>query len=184
MKFEISFDSQRLAIDLRLARDAVQGPLQLANATSPKSFKILLSTRQYFTSFLANSSKMAYSRSLLHTLCGLLVLFSCTEALKFDLQAFPYRNHKSERCIRNFVSKDTLVVVTATIGGINGDGMVVNMHVGAIGVTNSLYSILTWCYRSKMQLVMSMESRRMLLGRREWHSHRMRIQHLMSASRI
>jgi len=80
---------------------------------------------------------MAYPRSLLHTLCGFLLLLACTEALKFDLQAFPYRNHKSERCIRNFVSKDTLVVVTATIGGVKGDGMAVNMHVSAIGHVTS-----------------------------------------------
>jgi len=76
---------------------------------------------------------MAYPRSLLHSLCGLLLLLAFTEALKFDLQGYPYRNHKSERCIRNFVSKDTLVVVTATIGGLKGDGMIVNMHVSAIG---------------------------------------------------
>jgi p24 family protein delta-1 len=76
---------------------------------------------------------MAYPRSLLHTLCGFLMLLVFTEALKFDLQAYPYRNHKSERCIRNFVSKDTLVVVTATIDGLRGDGMIVNMHVSAIG---------------------------------------------------
>ena len=36
---------------------------------------------------------------------------------------------KGERCIRNFVSKDTLVVVAATVGGARGDGMTVNMHV-------------------------------------------------------
>ena len=52
-------------------------------------------------------------------------------ALKFDLVAHQYRSHKSERCIRNFVSKNTLVVVTATIDGYKGDGMVVNMHVSA-----------------------------------------------------
>ena len=50
-------------------------------------------------------------------------------ALKFDLLAQPGHSSKNERCIRNFVNKDTLVVVTATVGGSKGDGMVVNMHV-------------------------------------------------------
>lgn len=50
--------------------------------------------------------------------------------LKFDLTAHPQGQHKkSERCIRNFVSRDTLVVVTATIGGAKGDGQTVNMHI-------------------------------------------------------
>ncbi|TAQ90879.1 hypothetical protein B7494_g809 [Chlorociboria aeruginascens] len=35
----------------------------------------------------------------------------------------------AERCIMNFVAKDTLVVVTATVDGYKGDGMVVNMHI-------------------------------------------------------
>ena len=55
-----------------------------------------------------------------------------TEALKFDLQAFGQGDHRGERCIRNFVARDTLVVVTATIDGSKGDGMVVNMHVSWI----------------------------------------------------
>lgn len=63
-------------------------------------------------------------------MCSLLLLFTCAQALKFDLQAYPHHDKKSERCIRNFVSRDTLVVVTATLSGSKGDGMVVNMHVG------------------------------------------------------
>ena len=53
-----------------------------------------------------------------------------TYALKFDLVAHPGHSTKNERCIRNFVNRDTLVVVTATISGSKGDGQVVNMHVG------------------------------------------------------
>lgn len=54
-------------------------------------------------------------------------------ALKFDLHAHPPGQHKkSERCIRNFVAKDTLVVVTATVGGTRGDGQEVNIHVCAL----------------------------------------------------
>lgn len=49
--------------------------------------------------------------------------------LKFDLQAHPGNQAKYQRCIRNFVGKDTLVVVTATVSGSQGDGQVVNMHV-------------------------------------------------------
>lgn len=51
-----------------------------------------------------------------------------TTALKFDLTAQPPAS-KNERCIRNFVSRDTLVVVTAILDGRKGDGQVVNMHV-------------------------------------------------------
>ena len=38
-------------------------------------------------------------------------------------------DYKYERCIRNFVAKDTLVLVTAIVDGFKGDGQVVNMHV-------------------------------------------------------
>lgn len=53
-------------------------------------------------------------------------------ALKFDLQAHTGHGSKYERCIRNFVAKDTLVVVTATVSGQKGDGQMVNMHVSSL----------------------------------------------------
>lgn len=53
-------------------------------------------------------------------------------ALKFDLQAHTGHSAKYERCIRNFVAKDTLVVVTATVSGQKGDGQMVNMHVSRL----------------------------------------------------
>lgn len=59
------------------------------------------------------------------TLVLLLCIAQLSTALKFDLPA----NVNNERCIRNFVSKDQLVVVTAIVGGQKGDGQVVNMHV-------------------------------------------------------
>lgn len=63
-------------------------------------------------------------------LCGLLLLVSAANALKFDLLAHPGgENTKKERCIRNFVGSDTLVVVTSTVDGYKGDGMLVNIHV-------------------------------------------------------
>lgn len=59
-------------------------------------------------------------------LCALLVVLLATwaDALKLELAA-----GKPERCIRNWVAKDTLVVVTATVSGSKGDGMMVNMHI-------------------------------------------------------
>ena len=63
-------------------------------------------------------------QSLLYALLSLAILpFSW--ALKFDLAAHTGR----ERCIRNFVAKDTLVLVTAIVDGQKGDGQQVNMHV-------------------------------------------------------
>lgn len=63
-------------------------------------------------------------------LAGLLLLvLPFSSALKFDLAAHTGHNNKYERCIRNFVAKDTLVVVTAIVGGTKGDGQLVNMHV-------------------------------------------------------
>jgi hypothetical protein len=72
---------------------------------------------------------MAFLPSVLRTLSGLLMLLACAEALKFDIEAFTRGDAKGTRCIRNFVAKDTLVVVTATVDGYKGDGMIVNMHV-------------------------------------------------------
>ena len=74
---------------------------------------------------------MARTRSILKHACGLLLLAACSQALKFDLEALPTHNKHSQRCIRNFVAKDTLVVVTATVDGYRDDGMQVNMHVRA-----------------------------------------------------
>ena len=64
-------------------------------------------------------------QTLRHGLCGLFLFATACQALKFDLHA----TNGHPRCIRNFVTKDTLVVVTATVGGSKGDGMLVNMHV-------------------------------------------------------
>jgi len=51
-------------------------------------------------------------------------------ALKFDIQAHPgHESASKERCIRNFVGKDQLVVVTTIVSGSRGDGQTLNMHV-------------------------------------------------------
>lgn len=64
---------------------------------------------------------------------GVLVFFlHLAQALKFDIQAHPgHESASKERCIRNFVAKDTLVVVTASVSGSKGDGQVLNMHVSS-----------------------------------------------------
>jgi hypothetical protein len=65
----------------------------------------------------------------------LLALLPLSFALKFDIQAHPGAESASkERCIRNFVAKDQLVVVTATISGHRGDGQVLNLHVSGLEV--------------------------------------------------
>lgn len=75
---------------------------------------------------------MAPIQSILHSLCSLLLFLTAADALKFDVEAFSRGDLRGQRCIRNFVAKDTLVVVTATVDGTKGDGMVVNMHVSWI----------------------------------------------------
>jgi len=64
----------------------------------------------------------------------LVLLVPLTFALKFDLHAVnSHESARHERCIRNFVAKDQLVVVTAILDGYRGDGQTVNMHVCGIG---------------------------------------------------
>ncbi|ORY65423.1 emp24/gp25L/p24 family/GOLD-domain-containing protein [Pseudomassariella vexata] len=72
---------------------------------------------------------MAPARSLLQYVCSIVLLISSVHALKFDLIAQNQHDRKPERCIRNFVAKDTLVVVTAIVGGQKRDGMTVNMNI-------------------------------------------------------
>ena len=71
---------------------------------------------------------MARLHSFLSALLCLAIL-PFSYALKFDLAAHTGHSNKYERCIRNFVAKDTLVLVTAFISGHKGDGQTVNMHV-------------------------------------------------------
>ena len=70
--------------------------------------------------------------SFLRALSYLLLLASVplVSALKFEVHAFPeHISASKERCIRNFVAKDQLVVVTAHVSGQRGDGQTLNMHV-------------------------------------------------------
>lgn len=57
-------------------------------------------------------------------------LLPLVSALKFDIQAHPgHESQSKERCIRNFVQKDQLVVVTAKVSGSRGDGQTLNVRV-------------------------------------------------------
>lgn len=79
---------------------------------------------------------MASSRSTLQWLCSLLFLVNIAAALKFELRAHSgHESHSKERCIRNFVNKDTLVVVKSIVGGFKGDGMIINIAVCALFAT-------------------------------------------------
>ncbi|KAL1638570.1 vesicle coat component [Diplodia intermedia] len=69
---------------------------------------------------------------LLRALSCLLLLVSlpAVSALKFDIEAHPgHESASKERCIRNFVMKDQLVVVTTITDGSKGDGQKLNMHI-------------------------------------------------------
>ena len=66
-------------------------------------------------------------------------LLSLSHGLKFDLQAHTGQNQRYERCIRNFVARDTLVLVTAIVGGQKGDGQMVNMHVCCFSLSPRTY---------------------------------------------
>lgn len=66
---------------------------------------------------------------ILSTLYLCFALLPISLALKFDIQAHTGHSARYERCIRNFVAKETLVLVTAIVSGSKGDGQMVNMHV-------------------------------------------------------
>ena len=70
--------------------------------------------------------------TLLPTALLFLIVLPLSLALKFDLAAHTGHNSKYERCILNFVGKDTLVLVTAIVDGQKGDGQMVNMHVSLL----------------------------------------------------
>lgn len=78
----------------------------------------------------------------------LLCIAQLSAALKFDIPANP-TNGKNERCIRNFVNKDQLVVVTAIVGGQKGDGQVVNMHVCSLCCSFLLLGVCGFSFPSK-----------------------------------
>lgn len=68
------------------------------------------------------------------------LLVPLTSALHFDLIPNVHSG-KHERCVRNFVGRDQLVVITATVSGSKGDGQVVNMHVRQ-GLTQKTFPLI------------------------------------------
>ncbi|KAI5286837.1 vesicle coat component [Ascosphaera aggregata] len=66
--------------------------------------------------------------SVIRFLAVVTALLLPASALKFDLYA-QQQGKSKEQCVRNFVGKDQLVVVTAIIGGQKGDGQMVHMHI-------------------------------------------------------
>lgn len=71
------------------------------------------------------------------------VIAPLTAALKFDLHPVsPHDAAKYERCVRNFVAKEQLVVVTAILDGYRGDGQKVDMHVSAHIPARSRHTIV------------------------------------------
>ncbi|KAF2859178.1 endoplasmic reticulum vesicle protein 25 [Piedraia hortae CBS 480.64] len=60
----------------------------------------------------------------------ILALITLAAGLRFDMQAHTgHETAKMERCVRNWVSKGQLVVVSATVSGRRGDGQKMNMHI-------------------------------------------------------
>lgn len=130
------------------------------------------------------------ARSALQWLSGVLLLASAANALKFDLPAHSgSESQKKERCIRNFVGQETLVVVTATVDGTKGDGMAVNMHVRCrkyeVEETNMAEeALLTFgANRSAMHWATSTVALEILSASRELLSSHTLTSHLTSASR-
>ena len=88
-----------------------------------------------FEDSTASRSSKELSHHIMTSLKALLLtvfvslFFTFSSALKFDIAAHTGHGNKYERCIRNFVQRETLVVVTAIIDGTKGDGQILNMHV-------------------------------------------------------
>ena len=133
-----------------------------------------------------NSVKAIMARSsLLSTVLLSLIVLPLSLALKFDLAAHTGHNSKYERCIRNFVGKDTLVLVTAIVDGQKGDGQMVNMHVSLLEIYAAATRVADrpGSIRSRMQWGMNTEGRKISLERQGWLSHLTRMRHLTYALR-
>lgn len=90
--------------------------------------------------------------SLLCPLLSFLLLAQLASALRFDLPAVSGHSAKNERCIRNFVLKDQLVVVTAIVDGVKGDGQMVNMHVCFLYTPLGILVVLGQSLRNRIGL--------------------------------
>lgn len=86
----------------------------------------------------ANLLPMKPPYNMFHLALLLFFYTSISQALKFDLAAHTGHDQRYDRCVRNFVTKDTLVLVTAIVDGHKGDGQVVNMHVSGTALNESV----------------------------------------------
>lgn len=109
----------------------------------------------------------------------LLSPIALTQALKFELYAQP-EAELTPRCIRNFVGADTLVVVTAIVGGERGQGQRVNIDVYPMDYTPSAF----WYVRFVIPKAMITVVPGMLMGKSEWRLLPMVKLLLMSVSKI
>lgn len=129
---------------------------------------------------------MATSHALLQRLCSWALFLTLVSALKFDIEAFHQGDARATRCIRNFVAKDTLVVVTATVDGTKGDGQVLNMHVsftlGRFRVCE-VWSVADKYDRLKIPWAMTTVDPRMLLESSVWSLLRTQMHRLTSVSK-
>ena len=97
----------------------------LNNRELPVAYRQHHLCKTQYNRLLATAVNMLFALELLFAF-----LLPLVAALKFDIQAHPgHESASKERCIRNFVAKDQLVVVTATVSGSRGDGQTLNMHV-------------------------------------------------------
>lgn len=125
------------AIQPCLSSSTSRGAIPLDPFTPPppatwyKHRKLLVASRQHHFPYTESHRPRAKHANMLFALELLFAfLLPLVAALKFDIQAHPgHESASKERCIRNFVAKDQLVVVTATVSGSRGDGQTLNMHV-------------------------------------------------------
>jgi hypothetical protein len=122
------------------------------NATTPslhQQQRVLNIERAPLVAYRQHHLRKTESHRLLAKLANMLLaiellfafLLPLVAALKFDIQAHPgHESASKERCIRNFVAKDQLVVVTATVSGSRGDGQTLNMHVSWLRFGKNLWT--------------------------------------------
>ncbi len=119
-----------------MARSYLLGPELFRGSTeAPADGNVIVGLPQIGPLVASGSFNMAPFPIVLQLVLLILPLAS---SLKFDLQAHTGHSSKYERCIRNFVGKDTLVLVTAIVSGNKGDGQMVNMHVCYAGRLHKL----------------------------------------------
>ena len=169
----------------------LSGPQRLLSKSLYLMVDVLIKRRKtsqtlsYKQTHVSESFAMAFWSSIARALLLLLPLVS---ALKFDLQAHTGHSSKYERCIRNFVAKDTLVVVTAIVSGNKGDGQMVNMHVSIhqrrFHWACTAFIISYPDSRSVTLWATNTASQRILPARLVWPSPLMRMLHSTSVSKI